>query len=56
MYTYINNIISDYIAAGIDAVNAETGRASFGLYDLQGRKVKSPGKGIYIRNGRKVIY
>ncbi len=47
---------SDYIAAGIDAVNAETGRASFGLYDLLGRKVKSPGKGIYIRNGRKVIY
>lgn len=24
-------------------------------YDLQGRKVKSPSKGIYIRNGKKVV-
>lgn len=26
------------------------------LFDLQGRKVKAPGKGIYIRNGKKIIY
>ena len=26
------------------------------LYDLQGRKVTNPGKGIYIKNGKKVIY
>jgi hypothetical protein len=25
------------------------------LYDLQGRLVKKPGKGLYIQNGRKVI-
>ena len=24
-------------------------------YDLQGRKVKTPSKGIYIRNGKKVV-
>ena len=26
------------------------------VYDLQGRKVKSPGKGVFIRNGKKVVY
>ena len=26
------------------------------LYDLQGRKVTNPGKGIYIKNGKKRIY
>ena len=26
------------------------------IYDLQGRKVKTPSKGIYIKNGKKVIY
>jgi hypothetical protein len=25
------------------------------IYDLQGRKVVNPGKGLYIRNGRKVV-
>ena len=25
-------------------------------YDLQGRKIKSPSKGIYIRNGKKIVY
>ena len=46
--------------------NTTTGIATFGLndkgqmindeyYDLQGRKVKSPSKGIYIMNGKKVI-
>ena len=26
----------------------------YGTYDLSGRKVKHPSKGIYIRNGKKV--
>lgn len=26
------------------------------IYDLQGRKVEVPGKGIFIQNGRKVVY
>ena len=25
------------------------------LYDLQGRRVQTPAKGLYIRNGRKVM-
>lgn len=35
-----------------EAEAAETG----GIYDLQGRQVAAPGKGIYIVNGKKVIY
>ena len=26
------------------------------IYDLQGRPVVSPAKGVYIKNGRKVVY
>jgi hypothetical protein len=26
------------------------------IYDLSGRRVEKPGKGIYIRNGKKIIY
>jgi hypothetical protein len=25
------------------------------IYDLQGRKVKNPAKGLYIKNGKKVV-
>jgi len=25
------------------------------FYDLQGRKIKAPGKGLYIKNGKKYI-
>jgi hypothetical protein len=46
------NIISGIQPA---IVSMET-KATHEIYDLLGRKVKSPGKGIYIRNGRKVIY
>jgi hypothetical protein len=46
------NIISGIQPA---IVSMET-KATHEIYDLQGRKVKLPGKGIYIRNGRKVIY
>ncbi len=41
---------------GIEHLAPTTLGATNAIYDLQGRKVKSPGKGIYIRNGRKVIY
>lgn len=39
-------------AIAAEAEAAETG----GIYDLQGRQVAAPGKGIYIVNGKKVIY
>ena len=33
----------------------ETLRNNNKVYDLQGRQVKAPGKGIYIVNGKKVV-
>jgi len=38
-------------------LNATDGRhaTDSGYYDLQGRKVLSPAKGLYLRNGRKVV-
>lgn len=32
-----------------------TAAANNVLYDLQGRRVQTPAKGLYIRNGRKVM-
>lgn len=39
---------------GIDHIVSEQSEASF--YDLMGRKVSKPEKGIYISNGQKVVY
>lgn len=38
----------------IEVVEEEKGESV--LYDLQGRKIANPQKGIYIKNGKKVIY
>ena len=48
-----------YIAAqnmttAIEVVEAE--KECDTIYDLQGRKVTNPSKGVYIKNGKKVIY
>jgi len=37
----------------VDAIDQESGDNA--IYDLQGRIVTSPGKGVYIRNGKKII-
>ena len=44
-------------ATGIVSVNGSgvTVNGSSAYYDLQGRKVEQPKKGLYIKNGRKVI-
>ena len=42
-------------ATGIIAVEDEA-KDDNAIYDLQGRKVEVPGKGIFIQNGRKVVY
>ena len=39
---------------GIENVNTD-GVDTDAVYDLQGRKVKVPAKGIYIVNGKKVL-
>ena len=37
-----------------DEVKGENGKVK-GIYDLQGRKVETPSKGIYIIDGKKVL-
>lgn len=41
--------------AGIDTINDRQEKAKTVVYDLQGRKVNHPTKGIYIVNGKKVV-
>lgn len=41
--------------SGIGEVTVGGGNESAAVYDLQGRKVANPGKGLYIINGKKVI-
>jgi len=42
-------------ATGINAVEGKTDEVSGEYYDLNGRRVTHPGKGVYIVNGRKVV-
>ena len=39
-----------------DITSEEEQKANSAIYDLSGRKVNNPTKGIYIINGKKVIY
>ncbi|MCM1108861.1 MAG: hypothetical protein NC388_07385 [Clostridium sp.] len=41
-------------ATGIEEVKTMTGGTEQTLYDLSGRRVTNPAKGIYIRNGKKI--
>ena len=47
----------DATATGVDSINAQENEenAEVKMYDLQGRRVTNPGKGIYIVNGKKVL-
>ena len=38
-----------------EASHGNAGNADDSMYDLGGRKVSNPAKGLYIRNGKKVI-
>lgn len=48
------NIVEDNDPTGINNVNVETKKGNI-VYDLQGRRVSNPTKGIYIVNGKKVL-
>ena len=41
---------------GISDIKHETLNMNGAMYDMQGRKVEKPGKGMYIMNGKKVIF
>ena len=47
----------DATATGVDSINAQDSEenADIKIYDLQGRRVANPVKGIYIVNGKKVL-
>ena len=47
-------MMGDNVATDIDAVGAE-GAGKQVIYDLSGRRVENPGKGLYIVNGKKVV-
>lgn len=45
-----------FIEEGATSINAiENGQSTNEVFDLQGRQVKQPTKGLYIKNGKKVI-
>ena len=50
-------VLGEDSETGIDMVQEPKGSmVQDVIYDLQGRKVEKPGKGIYIVNGRKVAF
>lgn len=48
-------IFDDEETTGINAVNGEGLMVNGSVYDLQGRRVAQPRKGLYIVNGKKII-
>lgn len=46
----------DDSATGINQVDADQDTDNNIIFDLQGRKVSKPGKGVYIVNGKKLIF
>ena len=41
-------------AMGINKLTRQSGKQT--MYDLQGRRVEKPSKGIYVVNGKKIVY
>lgn len=48
-------IVIDGDATAILSIDVEETPSRTGIYNLQGQRVKTPGKGLYIINGKKVI-
>ena len=53
-FTYVNGILTVTASTGIVETSNLKSQVST-LYDLQGRKVKAPQNGIYIKNKKKVV-
>ncbi len=49
------NIIPETSVTGIEGVVAAPAEADGAIYDLSGRRVFNPGKGLYIQNGKVVL-
>ena len=50
-----NFIIGEMNYTGIDDIEGEDESSQTVIYDMQGRKVDNPTKGLYIINGNKVL-
>lgn len=50
----VNIYAKSPVSTGIENVKGENGKVK-GIYDLQGRKIESPTKGIYIIDSKKVL-
>ena len=48
--------VSKTIVTGINTVKTDNQDGDNTIYDLMGRKVTNPGRGIYIQNGKKVVF
>ncbi len=53
-YVYSVTLCSDAIYSGIDTVTTDR-RPGALIYDLSGRQVQQPTRGLYIQNGRKFV-
>ncbi len=51
----ISLVFDDDTTTGVESVAMPSQPAASGYYDLQGRQVKTPTKGLYIVNGKKVM-
>ena len=52
--TFVNGQLTVLETAGIDGLKAD-GKAGQPIYDLQGRKVQLPKRGVHVSGKRKVI-
>lgn len=46
----------NFAVTGIDKAKANANAQTQGIFDLQGRRVEKPAKGLYIVNGKKVLF
>ena len=54
-FTYVNGTLTVIDPAGVEATLTDSEKRAEKIYDLQGRRVKEPLRGIYIRGNKKVI-
>ncbi len=55
LYGYPFEVLAVDDGTGIGGVTAGTASGNGAVYDLAGRRVTTPRRGIYIRNGRKIL-
>jgi hypothetical protein len=46
---------TSYASTGINSLKVDGKSGAANWYDLQGRRVAQPGKGVYIQNGKKIV-